>query len=129
MELAMREIVEEGLQGLLRAPDPFAQAVYRLYRCPALTAPDGPRVVVVSRVRDWKQLDAGRRAISSELESEEAAGLLWSLLHSGGWRLGEVVYDAVPEPGDHAFYRQPGGYRVTLALPPSRVQPLAVGAA
>lgn len=124
MQLTLREIASEALDKAFAAPDPFAHAVFRLYHCPPAVLAEAPRVVVLTRSRDWKQLDATRRLVSTDLESAEAAQLLWSLLRAGGQRLGEVVYDRWPEVGDHVFHRCAEGYRVTLSLQPSRVQPV-----
>jgi hypothetical protein len=115
MKLAMRQIEEERLEGCLNPADPLAEAIYSLYRSSRPTTPVR-RVVVLTGERDWDQLDASRRAVSTELDADAACHLLWSTLRAGDQRIGDVIYGGRPQDQDYVIHRQGDGYRVAMAL-------------
>lgn len=114
MKLAMREILDERLDGQLTPLAPLADAIYRLYMCPSTGSTPQQRVVILSGA--WQHLEASRQAVSTSIEVDAACQLLWSTLHSAGRRVGEVVYDDAPAASDYVFYRDGEDYRVALPL-------------
>ncbi len=111
MQLSMQEIADERLPMPFAAPDPFQVAIYDLYRLPLGTPVN--RVVVISE----QATPNGFFDDAEALEPEDASELLWQLLHKDGTRVGDVVYDQIPEPGDFILRRCPQGFIVECSMP------------
>lgn len=109
MHLTHHELAAEGLAGLLEQPSPLAATIYSLYSCPP-AADVRRRCVIVREGRDW--------SARGELREERAASLadacdfLWQVLHQDGRRIGQLITDREPQPGDYVLLVTATGYRV-----------------